>query len=459
MSTTAVVETRTKEAFEAPVPVPAPDPAGPVLSRPADPMVLLEEEPPEQSLDKTAALRLASVCFAFFVAGVNDGSIGALIPYNIKDYNITTNIVSSVYGASFAGWLVAALTQTHLRQRADVGVVFALGASAQVASQALRVWKPPFPLFAASFFFASVGQAYQDTQGNTFVGTLRASHRWFGLIHGMYAGGCLVGPFVATAIASRARWELFYAVPLGMAVVNLGLALVAFWEQTRLLPRRPGSGTSGTAQQEEPEAGGESASKLIGLTFRSRSVWILSLFYFFYLGAVITASGWVVEYLVTVRHGDLSKMGYVPAGFNGGSLLGRLLLVEPIHRWGTRRVVLLFCVLAIGLQLLFWLVPNIIAASVAISLFGFFTGPFFPVGMSVAQKLFSPNFRPTAMGFLFVIAQLGGSLFPIITGVIAGSSSVSVMQPILVGLMVATTVSWLLVPKAKASGNDALHQE
>ena len=41
-------------------------------------------------------LRLISVGFSFFVAGVNDGSIGALLPYIIRDYSITTAIVSAM---------------------------------------------------------------------------------------------------------------------------------------------------------------------------------------------------------------------------------------------------------------------------------------------------------------------------------------------------------------------------
>ena len=69
----------------------------------------------------------------------------------------------------------------------------------------------------------------------------------------------------------------------------------------------------------------------------------------------IATLGWVVEYLVVTRNGNISSMGYVRAGLSGGGLLGRLLLAEPTHRWGERRMILLYCVLCLGLQLLFWL--------------------------------------------------------------------------------------------------------
>lgn len=48
------------------------------------------------SLDKRTLLRLISAGFSFFVAGINDGSLGVLIPWVIRDYGINTAILSSV---------------------------------------------------------------------------------------------------------------------------------------------------------------------------------------------------------------------------------------------------------------------------------------------------------------------------------------------------------------------------
>jgi fucose permease len=41
-------------------------------------------------------LKLISAGFAFFVAGVNDGSLGSLIPYIREAYQIDTNMVAVV---------------------------------------------------------------------------------------------------------------------------------------------------------------------------------------------------------------------------------------------------------------------------------------------------------------------------------------------------------------------------
>ncbi|EQL01526.1 Major facilitator superfamily domain, general substrate transporter [Ophiocordyceps sinensis CO18] len=265
--------------------------------------------------------------------------------------------------------------------------------------------------------------------------------------------GCLLGPFVATSVASS-RWCRFYAFPLGLAVANLALVLVAFRDSLRLKPA--------AKCLDQDNRGSGSPRGLVKATLSLPGVWLLCNFFFFHVGSVVTIGGWVVEYLIDVRGGDLSKMGYIPVGFNGGALLGRLLLAEPTYRFGERNMVLAYCFAAIALQLVFWLVPSLVAASVSVCLLGFFTGPFVPTGISLASKLFPPHLHSTALGFVFVFAAMGGSLFPIITGVIASKGNVSVLQPILTGLFSASAIGWFMVPRPKCKSlpdEDALDSD
>lgn len=255
------------------------------------------------------------------------------------------------------GWFLAAFSNTHLCQILDLGAMVALGAGLQILAHALRFWRPPFALFTITFMLASLGQAYQDTHGNTFVAGVKGSHRWLAFIHAMYMAGCLVGPFVATGVASAgsvSRWYLFYTFPLGIGVLNLVLVSVAFWDTMGIKRKQPV--TDRTLEADEtPASRNEDAFLLMKEALSTKSVWLISLFFFFFLGAALTASGWVVEYLVVVRDGDLNQMGFVPAGFSGGSLLGRLFLAEPTHRFGVRRMIFGFTIISIALQILFWL--------------------------------------------------------------------------------------------------------
>lgn len=48
-----------------------------------------------------------------------------------------------------------------------------------------------------------------------------------------------------------------------------------------------------------------------------------------------------------------------------------------------------------------------------------------------------------------MVALAGGSAFPALAGLVAQKAGVSTLQPILIGLIVGSGVSWALVPKAE----------
>ncbi|KAF3480921.1 uncharacterized protein GIQ15_06268 [Arthroderma uncinatum] len=421
----------------------------------------LERQPEIETEAKkqTPVAKLLAAAFCFLVAGVNDGSLGALVPYLLRSYGLTPSSVGLIWGLSFIGWLIAALTGSWIRSSTGLGGALIAGAAAQLLAHGLRFWTPPFVLFAITFIFAAVGQGYQDAQANVFVSSLEGAHRWLGVIHASYSAGCLVGPLLASLIATHtSQWRFFYLVPGGLGVVNLALAWWAFREDISIsISWR----TTPASEGREGKAWTE-----MKLTLQCKVVWLLSLFYFFYLGVAVTVggkppstpfklhqpwinhvyTGWLVEYLVQERRGQLSRVGYVPTGYFGGIMLGRLLLAEPAHRLGEKPVILVCCLCCLALQVVFWQVNSIIADGVVVSVFGFLSGPFFATGMSVASKLIPTKLHTAALGLIFVVAQAGGTVFPAATGAIASKAGVGVLQPLLVGLIVLMGLSWVLIP-------------
>jgi fucose permease len=135
---------------------------------------------------------------------------------------------------------------------------------------------------------AALGQAFQDSQANTFVSTVKTAHRWLGVVHASYGFGCLVGPLVATTIASAKpeRWTRFYWLLLGLGVINLAFVTWAFRGDmafvTMLDKEADNLRQKGKAQK---------AWKETKATLREKVVWLLSLFFFFHLGVGITAGG------------------------------------------------------------------------------------------------------------------------------------------------------------------------
>jgi hypothetical protein len=51
----------------------------------------------DNSTDKLPYLKMFSAGYSFFVAGINDGSLGPIIPYLLREYKISTGTVSLVY--------------------------------------------------------------------------------------------------------------------------------------------------------------------------------------------------------------------------------------------------------------------------------------------------------------------------------------------------------------------------
>lgn len=132
------------------------------------------------------------------------------------------------------------------------------------------------------------------------------------------------------------------------------------------------------------------------------------MFYHFMLGTGITASGWVVEYLIEARISKLPEIGYIPAALAGGMFLGRIALSEPTHRHSECRMTLAYCVIMLVLQLIFWVSLIFISSTVSLYFLSFFFGPIFATGMSVDSKLFSKELQATALGYVFVLAQADG---------------------------------------------------
>lgn len=202
------------------------------------------------------------------------------------------------YLINFSGWLVAAFTNVHLTARLGMGGVLTVGAAFQFSAYCLMFWKPPYPLFVFSFFLLGLGLAYQDAQANVFVANVNNSHRWLGILHALYGAGALFGPLIATTIAARtAHWHYFYLVTLGLAVVNLGLLVWTF---------RDGL-FKGTA------AAKESASQDLKKALSQRTVIVLSLFFFLYVGTEVTAGGIPCS----------SELRYIQVGANWSFRLGR----------------------------------------------------------------------------------------------------------------------------------------
>ncbi|KAF9894361.1 hypothetical protein FE257_007864 [Aspergillus nanangensis] len=376
--------------------------------------------------------RILSTNFAVMMGGLNDAATGVLIPYMQPTYDINLLQVSYIYLVNFCGWVIASFANIHVCARLGTGGTLVLGAVIQCLGYALMFWHPPFPLFMAAFFFTGMGVSFMDSQANTFTITLKNAHRWLGILHAVYGVGTIISPVIANTIASRTpSWHTYYLVVLVLGVVNILFLLVTF---------RKGLFRPNVLNAKET-AGSE-----LRAVISNRTIWILNGFFFLYVGAEVASGGWLVQFLVSVRHGDPAKVGYIASGFWTGFTLGRVVLADITHKLGERRMVFIYIALAIALQLMFWLIPSIVVNAVTICFLGFFIGPFYPVGLYVLSESIPPELHVGAIGFAASLGQAGSAAFPFMTGAIASKAGVQVLQPIMVGLLVGIAIFWAFIP-------------
>lgn len=100
-----------------------------------------------------------------------------------------------------------------------------------------------------------------------------------------------------------------------------------------------------------------------------------------------------------------------------------------------------------GLELLFWLVPQFYVGAVSVGLLGFFLGPLFPAAMVACTKLLPKHLHVSSIGFAASLGGSGGALFPYVIGAIAQAKGVQVLQPIILALLACILVLWLCLPK------------
>ena len=114
--------------------------------------------------------------------------------------------------------------------------------------------------------------------------------------------------------------------------------------------------------------------------------------------------------MTEVRHGQPFPSGLTATGFWLGLTVGRVVLGFVTPKIGERLAVIIYIVAALGVELLFWLVPQFIVSAIAIALVGFFIGPFFPAAVLMAARLLPKELHVASIGFASALGGGGAAL-------------------------------------------------
>ncbi|KAL8953892.1 MAG: hypothetical protein Q9222_000266 [Ikaeria aurantiellina] len=343
--------------------------------------------------------RLAAIFFAFLNFGMNDGSYGALVPYIEADYDISYVVTSLVFLSPFAGYTVAALFSDRLHVLFGRRGIAMLGPASKIIAYIVISTHPPYPAVVAILALAGLGNGLLDAAWNAWIGTLAHTNQLLGILHGFYGLGATISPLIATSMITKANlgWWTFFYLMTGLVTVEFITGSLAFWAET------------GTKYVEVNRADGVERG-MTRQSLKQKVTWICSIFLLCYVGLEVSLGGWIVNFMITVRHGEPFSSGMTATGFWLGLTIGRVSLGFLTPKIGERLAVSVYLLVSVGFELIFWLVPQFIVSAVAVALVGFFIGPIFPSTIIAVTKLLPPEMHVAAIGFSAAIGGGGAAL-------------------------------------------------
>ncbi|GLB45227.1 putative MFS general substrate transporter [Lyophyllum shimeji] len=410
----------------------------------------------KQALD--ARFQFAACCVPLFLAGWNDAALGPLLPRIQSVYHVGFSVVSLLFVLACLGFITGALVNVPLSDKLGFGKVMVIGSLFEVVAYSLMVPALPFPVLAIAYFINGIGIAmqeslprsgcsgasdhdFQDAQASGYVAALeRNAEAKMGLLHAVYGAGALCSPLVATQFAQLTRWSFQYLVSLGLSIVNTLILITVFRFKTQ-------DECLQQIGQRVPERTSNSQDRsTLRQILSHKTVHSLAFFIFVYLGVGVTIGGWIVTYIIRERHGGPSS-GYISAGFFGGVMIGRVALLWVNKKIGERLAIFVYAFLAIGLELIVWLVPSLIGDAVAVSIVGVLLGPMYPIVMNHAGRVLPRWILTGSIGWIAGFGTAGGALVPFMTGAISSKFGIRSLQPLLVSMMGLMIVMWAIVPK------------
>ncbi|KAF9877938.1 MFS transporter [Colletotrichum karsti] len=392
---------------------------------------------------RSNANRVLSCFWSLFVSGANDAAYGALIPYQLESYyGLSYTVVSLVFLSPFVGYVLSALLNNWIHLKAGQRGIAIIASTCHIAAYVVISQHPPYPVLVVVYILAGFGNGISDAAWNAYIGNMDRANEVLGFLHACYGAGGVMSPLIATTMINKANlgWWNFYYVLLGMAVIELAWCTSAFWTQTGAAYRETVSHSSNG-----PDGGGMRTA-LFKRPY-ARVSWLCAFFLLAYVGTEVSLGGWIVQFMIQVRGANNFDSGMTSVGFWLGITLGRVVLGFVTPRLGVKLAVALYIPVTMALELLFWLVPQFYVSAVAVSLQGFFLGPFFPAVVVAATKLLPRHLHVSTIGFAAAFGGSGAAILPFAVGVIANAKGVQVLQPIILAFLGVMLGLWLCLPR------------
>jgi len=384
---------------------------------------------PDMTTDTTGSLKIPPnssrlPTLAYFAAFIGLGAftavLGPSLPFLAENTHTRLGEIGFLFTARSFGYLLGSLRLGRTFDRLPghavlVGVLMTMAAMISLAPLISTLW-----LLTLILFILGIGEGALEIGTNlllVWVQRDRAS-LYLNALHFFFGLGAACGPIlVAQTILHSggiawAFWGLaIYLIPL--IIWMLRLPSPATPDQTR------------TEKQVEARVG---------------PIFLISLFFFLYVGAEASFGGWIFTYSTALGLGDVASAGYLTSAFWGALTVGRLLGIPIAARVSPNKILfidLLGCLASMAIILAF---PGAyLAVWVGAIGLGFSMASIFPTMLAFAERRIQMSGEITR--WFFVGTGAGGMTIPWLSGLLFDSLGPrSTMAAILIDLLLAVVV-------------------
>ncbi|KAJ3766904.1 major facilitator superfamily domain-containing protein [Lentinula raphanica] len=391
-------------------------------------------DPTSDQHRKVEWIRISQLALSFFVyaqAGMSDGSLGAQLDSLQNYYNLTFTVVSLIFLANAAGWLVASFLNIYLLHHHNFWTTLALASMANMVGSIIIVILPPFPAFVVALFINGIGACIYDASFAAYTAHFDEGLA-MSLLFAAFGVGALIAPLIVAAMLDHSvSWNMYYYVPLGLSILNIPLLWTIFRKYR--LPKEPENSSTAKGVRRKFVLVARNPNVLTGGVLTTLSM---------ASGEILTS--WLVSFMTDVRHGNAYTMRYVLSGYWIGLVLGRLLLAKVTSYIGPRMSLTLYGIIAVALLAVIQFVDNIIVNAVASAL----TGPSTPMIISISSKWVPPSLIDPAISILTAFGLIGSALGPLCVGFVNSAGGLRWLPSITMGTIGVTLGVWHLAPSA-----------
>ena len=339
-----------------------------------------------------------TVYFAFFVSGMMNTLIGAILPFMKAEYNMSYVLSGAVISAHQIGNFFALLISGFLPfliGRKKSTLTLSLGFV--IGFLLMTLTGNPFFLLLA-FLLSGIGRGTMSNITNVVMSDIAENKTVsLNLLHASFAIGAFLAPFLA--IFSTALFGVHWRISLWTVVV-LEILVMIFFSRSSL------SGKS--IEKKKDVATG---------FYKSKSFWLNTAILFFYLCSEASIMGWLVTYFTDSGILSPSMAQTTSSALWIFILVGRLLCAYLSTKLNKNLLLVLLGFFQIVFFFLMISSTNYLFIYMSIFGFGLAMSGTYPMVLATMNPKY--NASTVAVGTTIATATIGAISMPIIVGAVA----------------------------------------